>query len=90
MGEKLIADRWIRQANFDVEIIYGIGVGRGDDDIAISRGFLDASRDVARKDTRKDDSPLDLDAPFTQSIFLREDSDEIKTYSFEIDEELRN
>lgn len=54
-GEKLIVDRWIRQMNFDVEIIYGIGVGRGDGDIAISSGFLDTSRDdVARKNTRKD------------------------------------
>lgn len=44
VGEKLIADRWIGQTNFDVEIIYGIGVGRGDDDIAISLGFLDISR----------------------------------------------
>lgn len=48
MGEKLIADRWIRQTNFDVGIIYGIGVGRGDDDIAISSGFLDTSRDLGR------------------------------------------
>jgi len=47
VGEKLIADRWIRQMNFDVEIIYGIGVDRGDGDIAISSGFLDTSRDVS-------------------------------------------
>lgn len=69
VGEKLIADRWIRQTNFDVEIIYGIGVGRGDDDIAISLRFLDTSRDAFRKDTRKDGSPcLFLDAIFTQSV----------------------
>lgn len=73
VGEKLIADRWIRQTNFDVEIIYGIGVGRGDDDIAISLGFLDTSRDVVRKDTRKDGSPwLFLDVILTQNVSLSE------------------
>jgi len=29
VGEKLIADRWIRQTKFDVGIIYGIGVAAG-------------------------------------------------------------
>lgn len=27
-GKTPIADRWVRQTNFDVEIIYGIGVER--------------------------------------------------------------
>jgi len=40
--------------NFDVEIIYGIGVDRGDNDIAISSGFLDTSRDVERIRGRMD------------------------------------
>jgi len=83
--EKLIADRWIRQMNFDVEIIYGIGVDRGDGDIviAISSGFLDTSRDVARKNTRKNESPLSLGCNFyTKHTCLSKQLDDIKTFSF--------
>lgn len=85
MREKLIADRWIRQMNFDVEIIYGIGVDRGDGDIviAISSGFLDTSRDVARKNTRKNESPLSLGCNFyTKHTCLSKQLDDIKTFSF--------
>ena len=85
VGEKLIADRWIRQMNFDVEIIYGIGVDRGDGDIviAISSGFLDTSRDVARKNTRKNES-LSLGCNFyIKHTCLSKQLDDIKTFLFQ-------